>query len=134
MQEEEDGSNIEDQKVNKDTVTITTTEENPEKQKNTELITRIKSMLRVISCTRTTTIDGYSSIHAIVQFDNDGSMDKNVRNHVRLHFTFLREPQSDSIDTAVDNGEDISSADVEVEEIRRDVVVVETSVMHNCEW
>ena len=119
LQEEEDGNNTDDQKVNKDTVQSTTTEEDQEKQKNTELITRIKSMLRVISCTRTSTMDGYSSIHAIVQFDNDGSMDKNVTNHVRLHFTFLREPQNDSIDTAVDNGEDISSAVVEVEEDKK---------------
>ena len=117
LQEEEDtGNNTDGQNVNKDAVQqFPTTEENQEKQKNIELITRIKNMLRVISCTRTTTMDGYSSINAVVQFDNDGSMDKNVKKHIRLHFTFLREPQNDSIDTAVDNGKDIS-VDVDVEE------------------
>ena len=116
--DDDDGYNTEDKTVNKD-IEAFINEINPEKQKNTELITRIKSMLRVISCTRTTTIDGYSSIHAVVQFDNDGSMDKNVKNHVRLHFTFLREPQNDSMDTTVDNSVDISSADVEVEEDKK---------------
>jgi len=118
-EDKEEDSNNTDQKVDNDTEESTANEDNLEIQKNIELITRIKNMLRVISCTRTTTIDGYSSINAVVQFDNDDSMDKNVRNHVRLHFTFLREPQNDNIDTAVDNGKDISDKDVDVEEDKK---------------
>ena len=64
-----------------------------EKQKNTEVITRIKSMLRVISCNRTTTLTGYTSIQAVVQLTNDGKLGCGVKDHVRLHFSFLREPQ-----------------------------------------
>ena len=61
-------------------------------------------MLRVISCTRTATPEGYSSIQAVVQLDNDGKMDGAVEGYVRLHFTFLREPQHDVV-TGDDNGE-----------------------------
>jgi len=118
-EDKEEDSNNTDQKVDNDTEESTANEDNLEIQKNIELITRIKNMLRVISCTRTTTMDGYSSIHAVVQFDNDGSMDKNVKKHIRLHFTFLREPQNDSIDTAVDNGKDISDANLEEDEDKK---------------
>ncbi|KAL7524770.1 hypothetical protein ACHAXR_000710, partial [Thalassiosira sp. AJA248-18] len=67
-------------------------EELLEKKKNGEVIARVKDMMRVISCTRTTTLEGYSSIHAIVQLNNDGRM-QGVKENVRLHFSFLREPQ-----------------------------------------
>jgi len=75
-----------------------------DKKKNGEMITRLKGMLRVISCTRTATLDGYSSIQAVVQLDNDGKMDKGVKESVRLHFTFLREPQHErDVDDKDDN-------------------------------
>jgi len=70
-------------------------EELLEKKKNGEMIARFKSMLRVISCTRTTTLEGFSSIHAIVQLDNDGKM-QGVKENIRLHFSFMREPQRDN--------------------------------------
>ena len=51
-----------------------------------------KKMLSVVSCTRTTTVEGYTSIRAVVQFSSDGKM-KDVDGNIRLHFCFLREPQ-----------------------------------------
>jgi hypothetical protein len=48
--------------------------------------------MSVISCERTTTVEGYSSILAIVQLKNDGMM-SGVDDNVRLYFTFVREPQ-----------------------------------------
>jgi hypothetical protein len=49
-------------------------------------------MMSVIKCERTTTLEGYSSIHAVLQLTNDGMM-KGVDDNVRLHFAFVREPQ-----------------------------------------
>jgi len=49
-------------------------------------------MLRVVSCDRAATPAGYSSISAVVQFDNDGTM-RGVEDNVRLKFDFLREPR-----------------------------------------
>jgi len=49
-------------------------------------------MLSVVSCTRTTTLEGYTSIRAVVQLSNDGKM-KGVSENIRLQFCFLREPQ-----------------------------------------
>jgi len=66
-----------------------------EKKKNAEVIARVKGMLRVISCTRTVSPDGFSSIHCVVQLDNDGKM-KDVKENIRLHFSFLREPQHEN--------------------------------------
>eukprot|EP00804_Cyclotella_cryptica_P019657 CCRYP_013993-RA/>CCRYP_013993-RA protein AED:0.03 eAED:0.03 QI:104/1/1/1/1/1/2/189/438 len=63
-----------------------------EKKKNTEIIARVKELLRVVSCTRTATADGYSFIQAIVQIDQDKNM-QGVNDNVRLHFSFLRDPQ-----------------------------------------
>ena len=54
-----------------------------------------QDLLQVMSCSRTSTIEGYSSIHAVVQLNNDGKM-QGVKENVRLHFTFLREPQHES--------------------------------------
>lgn len=76
-----------------------------EKKKNRELITRFQDMLRVISCTRTATPDGYSSIQCVVQLDNDGKM-QGVKDYIRLHFTFLREPQHDHDTGASDDDDD----------------------------
>lgn len=66
-----------------------------EKKKNRAIIDRVKNMISVVSCSRTSTLQGYSSIHAVVQFTNDGNMDC-VKENVRLHFTFSREPQHDN--------------------------------------
>mmetsp|Transcript_42739 Transcript_42739/g.89651 ORF Transcript_42739/g.89651 Transcript_42739/m.89651 type:complete len:470 (+) Transcript_42739:285-1694(+) len=76
-----------------------------EKKKNRELITRFKDMVRVISCTRTATPDGYSSIQCVVQLDNDGKM-QGVKEYIRLHFTFLREPQHDHVNGPSDDDDD----------------------------
>jgi hypothetical protein len=59
-------------------------------------------MMTVVSCTRTTNLEGYSSIQAVVQLANDGKM-QDVKDNVRLHFTFLREPQHASDDGAKDD-------------------------------
>ncbi len=62
--------------------------------------------MTVISCTRSTTQDGYSSIQATVQLKNDGQMSID---HVKLYFSFLREPQHASFtdpNRPVDNGSD----------------------------
>lgn len=64
----------------------------------------LQDLLKVISCTRTTTPEGYSSVQAVVQLDNDGKM-QGVKDNVRLHFTFLREPQHDTAPSASDNGD-----------------------------
>jgi hypothetical protein len=48
--------------------------------------------MKVVSCTRIATADGYSFIQAVVQFNNDENM-QSVNENVRLHFAFLREPQ-----------------------------------------
>jgi len=75
-----------------------------EKKKNAEVIARVKDLLRVISCTRTTTAEGYSSIHCVVQLTNDGKM-QGVKDHIRLHFTYSREPQHHgSADDGMDGG------------------------------
>lgn len=58
--------------------------------------------MKVVSCTRTATGDGYSFIQAVVELKNDGNM-KNVNEHVRLHFSFLREPQHRDGDEDVDD-------------------------------
>ncbi|KAL3816932.1 hypothetical protein ACHAXA_009792, partial [Cyclostephanos tholiformis] len=50
------------------------------------------NMMRVVSCHRIATPHGYSSISAIVQFDNDDKMGLGVKDNVRLKFDFLREP------------------------------------------
>ena len=47
--------------------------------------------MRVVSCHRIATPSGYSSILAILQFDDDGAM-RGVVNNIRLRFRFLREP------------------------------------------
>mmetsp|Transcript_19658 Transcript_19658/g.39557 ORF Transcript_19658/g.39557 Transcript_19658/m.39557 type:complete len:459 (+) Transcript_19658:71-1447(+) len=76
-----------------------------DKKRNAQVIARVKDMLTVISCTRTTTQDGYSSIQATVQLKNDGQMSVD---HVKLYFSFLREPQRPSADESrpSDNGSD----------------------------
>lgn len=72
-----------------------------DKKKNREMIERFKNMMSVISCDRTTTLEGFSSIHAVVQLTNDGMM-SGVNENIRLYFTFVREPQHSS--TANDDG------------------------------
>ncbi|KAL7539194.1 hypothetical protein ACHAWF_006331 [Thalassiosira exigua] len=67
-------------------------EELVEKKRNRGVIARVKDMLQVVSCTRTATSDGYSSIRATVQLNNDEKM-QGVDEYVRLYFSFLREPQ-----------------------------------------
>jgi hypothetical protein len=52
--------------------------------------------MRVVSCHRIASPAGYSSISAIVQFDNDGGMGHDVKRNVRLKFDFLREPNNTS--------------------------------------
>lgn len=52
--------------------------------------------MTVVSCSRTATADGYSFIQAVVQLDNDGNM-RGVEDNVRIHFSFLREPQQNDI-------------------------------------
>jgi hypothetical protein len=74
-----------------------------DKKKNREMIERFKDMMSVISCDRTTTLEGYSSIHAVVQLTNDGMM-SGVNENIRLYFTFVREPQHSN--TANDYGGD----------------------------
>ncbi|KAL7516582.1 hypothetical protein ACHAWX_001582 [Stephanocyclus meneghinianus] len=61
-----------------------------EKKKNSDIIARVK--VSVVSFTRTAAADGYSFIQAIAQLDKDESM-QGVNDKVRLHFSFLREPQ-----------------------------------------
>ncbi len=74
-----------------------------DKKKNREMIERFKNMMSVISCDRTTTLEGFSSIHAVVQLTNDGMM-SGVNENIRLYFTFVREPQHSN--TANDDGGD----------------------------
>ena len=50
-------------------------------------------MMKVVSCSRTATGDGYSFIQAVVQLNSDGKM-QGVNENVHLHFSFLREPQN----------------------------------------
>ncbi|KAL9178622.1 hypothetical protein ACHAXT_001960 [Thalassiosira profunda] len=84
-----------------------------EKQKNKEMIARVKGMLRVASCTRTSTPEGYSAVRAVVQLDNDGKM-QGVEGHVRLHFAFLREPQhNDAGEEDGDGAEKVFYADAD---------------------
>ena len=85
LDENQDISDSKDEEHNNDDIL--------EKQKNTKVIQRIKNILHVISCTRTSTLDGYVRVHAVVELRNDGRMDKCVNENIRLHFTFLREPQ-----------------------------------------
>lgn len=54
--------------------------------------THNQDLLQVVSCMRTATSEGYSFIQAVVQLNNDGKM-QGVNENVRLHFSFLREPQ-----------------------------------------
>ena len=69
--------------------------------------------MSVISCERTTTLEGYSSIHAIVQLKNDGMM-KGVDDNIRLHFAFVREPQHNNTAKNGDSeGEVILHADAD---------------------
>ena len=63
-------------------------------------------MMTVVSCTRTTTLEGYSSIQAVVQLKNDGKMD-GVKDHVRLCFSFLREPQHHPTNSS--SGDDVAN-------------------------
>lgn len=74
--------------------------------------------MSVISCERTTTLEGYSSIRAVVELKNDGMM-RGVNDNVRLHFTFVREPQRNETDTTINNGDskrDDEHHDADVEE------------------
>ena len=69
--------------------------------------------MSVISCERTTTLEGYSSIHAVVELKNDGMM-REVNDNVRLHFTFVREPQQNNTANDGDSkGEAVRHADTD---------------------
>ena len=98
---EDDGSASSEKDLNEDEVSSDNKGEKHnnddihEKQKNAKVIKRIKNILHVISCTRTATLDGYVRVYAVVELRNDGRMDKCVNENIRLHFTFLREPQHD---------------------------------------
>lgn len=83
---------------------------------NKATVERVKNMLSVVSCTRTTTLDGHSSIRAVVQLSNDGKM-KGVDGNIRLHFCFLREPQHYS--KAAENNAPAAEASDEPEKKRK---------------
>jgi len=94
-----------------------------DKKKNREMIERFKNVMSVISCERTTTLEGYSSIRAVVELKNDGMM-RGVSDNVRLHFTFVREPQQNDTtnngdakgEAALVDGADDDNHNVDVEE------------------
>lgn len=79
--------------------------------------------MSVISCERTTTLEGYSSIRAVIELKNDGMM-RGVNDNVRLHFTFVREPQQNETDDTTNNGYDAKRDD---EEKNHDADVEESS-------
>lgn len=56
-------------------------------------IGRAKAMMRVLSCSRCSTAEGYSSINAVIELKNDGKM-KNVKDSIRISFSFERQPNS----------------------------------------
>lgn len=83
-------------------------------------------MMSVISCERTTTLEGYSSIRAIVELKNDGMM-RGVNDNVRLHFTFVREPQqNDTANNETSKGEAVLRVDV-VDDDNRDADIEESN-------
>ena len=108
LDENQDISDNKDEENNNDDIL--------EKQKNTKVIQRIKNILHVISCTRTSTLDGYVRVHAVVELRNDGRMDKCVNENIRLHFTFLREPQHN--DTVNESNADENAVESSREEER----------------
>ena len=61
-------------------------------QKVTLLLIYGQKLMKVVSCSRTATGDGYSFIQAVVQLNSDDKM-QGVNENIRLHFSFLREPQ-----------------------------------------
>jgi hypothetical protein len=53
-------------------------------------VDNVKSMLDVVSCNRTVTHDGYSSIEATIQWRQDGNMNKEVNDNLQFYFKYER--------------------------------------------
>jgi hypothetical protein len=57
-------------------------------------VDKVKAMLEVISCNRTVTHDGFSSIEATIQWkqQNGKMMDETVKEHLQFNFKYERRP------------------------------------------
>ena len=79
--------------------------------------------MSVVSKNSSATTDGYSIIQAIVQLRNDGNM-KAVKDNVRIHFSFLREPQHDKEANDEMNNKLCAISDVHESESSRDTTTI----------
>eukprot|EP00978_Attheya_sp_CCMP212_P025010 scaffold79588_cov53-Attheya_sp.AAC.4 len=84
-------------------------------------INRAKSLMRVVSCSRVVTKNGYTSIQAEVDFTPDAKMNRTtstsqkIQHHLRLSFTFERQPipHSELNDTCNPSAEGTGSNHIE---------------------
>ena len=53
-----------------------------------------QQILNVVSCSRTKTLEGRVNFHCVVELSRDAKMNKNVRDCIRLEFTYDRSPVS----------------------------------------
>jgi len=74
-------------------------------------VNKIKNMLEVIACNRVVTHEGYSSIEATVQWKQDGTMSKQVKEYLQFYFKYERRPMrpEDIVAAQVDFGSDKES-------------------------
>lgn len=60
-------------------------------------IERVKNLMKVTSCSRCTTRDGFSTVDAVLEFERDKLMNE-VENSLKLTFTYERKPIPHQVD------------------------------------
>lgn len=55
---------------------------------------RFQQLMSVVSCSRTKTLEGHVNVHCVVELSRDAKMNRNVKECIRLEFTYDRSPAS----------------------------------------